>query len=253
MKLEVVVVPVFDVDKAKDFYQALGWRLDADFVTGADFRVVQLTPPGSARSVIFGTGLTSAVPGSAQGLQLVVTDIDAARAKLADRGAEVSEVFHDAGRVFHHAGTQGRVSGPGAGSPELRLVRVVRRPGRQRMVRPGGHHPPSGPVTGSSPVTAGRQVLAEQETPMQVTYDSAADLAEALRRAAAAHGKHEEQLGHPDPDRRDQLRHTLPIRRVGGGRRRRARRAPDDQHRRHRRDLRHRRRPAAHLRLRRIT
>src|SRR5439155_15162385 len=101
MKLEVVVVPVADVDRAKKFYEALGWREDADFVTGADFRVVQLTPPGSACSVIFGTGITSAAPGSADGLQLVVDDIEAARAELASRGVEVSGVFHDAGGVFH--------------------------------------------------------------------------------------------------------------------------------------------------------
>ena len=112
MKLEVVVVPVSDVDKAKDFYQGLGWRLDANFSTGPDFRVVQLTPPGSACSIIFGTGITTAAPGSAQGLQLTVTDIEAARAELASRGAEVSEVFHDAGGVFHHAGTEGRAPGP---------------------------------------------------------------------------------------------------------------------------------------------
>jgi len=112
MKLEVVVVPVSDVDKAKEFYQRLGWRLDADFANGEDFRVVQLTPPGSLCSIIFGTGITSAAPGSADGLQLTVTDIDAARAELTSHGAEVSEVFHDAGGVFHHAGTEGRVSGP---------------------------------------------------------------------------------------------------------------------------------------------
>ena len=112
MKLEVVVVPVSDVDKAKEFYQGLGWRLDADFVKSEGFRVVQLTPPGSLCSVIFGTGVTSAVPGSAEGLQLTVADIEAARAELTSRGADVSEVFHDAGGVFHHAGTQGRVSGP---------------------------------------------------------------------------------------------------------------------------------------------
>ena len=112
MKLEVVVVPVSDVDKAKDFYQGLGWRLDADFAKSEDFRVVQLTPPGSQCSIIFGTGLTSAAPGSADGLQLVATDIVAARAELISRGAEVSEVFHDAGGVFHHAGTEARVSGP---------------------------------------------------------------------------------------------------------------------------------------------
>jgi catechol 2,3-dioxygenase-like lactoylglutathione lyase family enzyme len=111
-KLEVVVVPVSDVDKAKDFYQGLGWRLDADFANGEDFRVVQLTPPGSQCSIIFGTGITSAAPGSADGLQLTVTDIDAARDELVSHGADVSEVFHDAGGVFHHVGTQGRVSGP---------------------------------------------------------------------------------------------------------------------------------------------
>jgi catechol 2,3-dioxygenase-like lactoylglutathione lyase family enzyme len=112
MKLEVVVVPVSDVDKAKDFYQGLGWRLDANFAKGEDFRVVQLTPPGSQCSIIFGTGITSAAPGSADGLQLVATDVEAARDELISRGAEVSEVFHDAGGVFHHAGTEGRASGP---------------------------------------------------------------------------------------------------------------------------------------------
>jgi catechol 2,3-dioxygenase-like lactoylglutathione lyase family enzyme len=111
-KLEVVVIPVSDVDRAKAFYLALGWRQDADFAKSADFRVVQVTPPGSPCSVIFGTGLTTAAPGSTQGLQLVVGDIDAARADLADHGAEVSEVFHDAGGVFHHAGTEGRATGP---------------------------------------------------------------------------------------------------------------------------------------------
>jgi catechol 2,3-dioxygenase-like lactoylglutathione lyase family enzyme len=115
MRLEVVVIPVSDVDQAKEFYLGLGWRQDADFATSADFRVVQLTPPGSPCSVIFGTGLTSAAPGSADGLQLVVDDIDAARAELASHGADVSEVFHDAGGVFHHAGTEGRAAGPAPG------------------------------------------------------------------------------------------------------------------------------------------
>jgi catechol 2,3-dioxygenase-like lactoylglutathione lyase family enzyme len=111
MKLEVVVLPVADVDRAKNFYNALGWREDADFAH-ADFRVVQLTPPGSLCSIIFGSGVTTAAPGSAQGLHLVVTDIEAARAELAGRGVNVSEVFHDAGGVFHHGGMQGRVHGP---------------------------------------------------------------------------------------------------------------------------------------------
>lgn len=111
MKLEVLVLPVSDVDRAKGFYETLGWRLDADFVTSADFRVVQLTPPGSEASIIIGTGVTSAVPGSVQGLHLIVYDIETARAELVDRGIEVSEVFHDVGGIFHHAGTDGRVTG----------------------------------------------------------------------------------------------------------------------------------------------
>ena len=115
MRLEVVVIPVADVDRAKNFYKALGWREGAGFVGAENFRVVQLTPPGSPCSVIFGTGITTAQPGSAGGLQLVVSDIEAARAELADRGARVSEIFHDAGGVFYNAGTQGRVPGPAPG------------------------------------------------------------------------------------------------------------------------------------------
>ncbi|MFF2993136.1 VOC family protein [Streptomyces sp. NPDC057950] len=117
MKLEVVVVPVADVDRAKAFYEKLGWRLDADVTDGEDFRVVQVTPPGSPCSVIFGTGISTASPGSSEGLHLVVSDIEAARAELADRGVEVSEVFHDAGGVFHRVGAGGRVPGP---DPERR-------------------------------------------------------------------------------------------------------------------------------------
>ncbi|MEV5897413.1 VOC family protein [Nonomuraea fuscirosea] len=112
MKLEVVVVPVADVDRAKDFYTGLGWRLDADVSTGADFRVVQVTPPGSPASIIFGTSVTSQAPGSAQGLHLIVDDITAAYDELKRLGAAPSEVFHDAGGVFHHAGTDARIPGP---------------------------------------------------------------------------------------------------------------------------------------------
>src|SRR5262249_20878896 len=101
MKLEVVVVPVSDVDRAKSFYQKLGWRFDADF-PGDDFRVVQFTPPGPGCSVIFGKNVTAAAPGSAQGLYLIVSDIEAARKDVLGRGVEISEVFHDAGSV--HAG-----------------------------------------------------------------------------------------------------------------------------------------------------
>ena len=112
MKLEVVVIPVADVDRAKNFYVGLGWRLDADVADGDGFRVVQVTPPGSGCSVIFGDGVSSALPGSFEGLHLVVADIEAARAELAGHGVEVGEVFHDAGGVFHHAGTKNQVPGP---------------------------------------------------------------------------------------------------------------------------------------------
>lgn len=113
MRLEVVVVPVTDVDRAKAFYaESLGWRLDADFPVEDGYRVLQLTPPGSACSIIFGEGLTSAPPGSAQGLQLAVYDIDQARADLVARGIDVTETFHDETGIFHHAGTEKRVNGP---------------------------------------------------------------------------------------------------------------------------------------------
>ena len=111
-KLEVVVLPVSDVDRAKGFYEALGWRLDADLAVDDGYRVVQLTPPGSACSIIFGEGVTTAPPGSVEALQLSVYDIDAARAELIERGADVSELFHDASGVFHHADARSRVDGP---------------------------------------------------------------------------------------------------------------------------------------------
>lgn len=112
MKLEVVVVPVSDVDRAKAFYKSLGWREDIDHVAGPNFRVVQFTPPGSEASVIIGKGITEARPGSAQGLQLVVADIEAARADLLARGIDVGEVFHDRGGIFYHLGTEWQVIGP---------------------------------------------------------------------------------------------------------------------------------------------
>jgi catechol 2,3-dioxygenase-like lactoylglutathione lyase family enzyme len=114
-RLEVVVIPVADVDRARDFYVSLGWRLDADLSVDEGYRVVQLTPPGSACSIIFGTGLTSAAPGSFEGLQLSVYDIDQARADLVGRGVDVSEPFHDVTGIFHHAGTTGRVDGAAPG------------------------------------------------------------------------------------------------------------------------------------------
>jgi len=182
-KLEVVVVPVSDVDRAKAFYQGLGWRLDADFATGPDFRVIQVTPPGSACALIFGTGITSAAPGSAEGLQLVTDDIDAARAELAARGAPVSEVFHDAGGVFHHAGTAGRVAGP---APERKTY--------------GSWVSFSDPDGNSWFVQEVTTRLPGRATSALAAFDSVAGLADALRRAKAAHGKYEEETGRPDPD-----------------------------------------------------
>jgi predicted enzyme related to lactoylglutathione lyase len=111
VKLEVVVVPVSDVDRAKSFYEGLGWGLDADLTVDDGYRVVQLTPPGSACSIILGEGVTSTPPGLCEGLQLSVYDIDEARANLIARGVDVSETFHDVTGVFHHAGADGRVSG----------------------------------------------------------------------------------------------------------------------------------------------
>jgi catechol 2,3-dioxygenase-like lactoylglutathione lyase family enzyme len=117
LKLEVVVLPVSDVDRAKRFYQSLGWRLDADFAHSDEWRVVQLTPPGSPCSVFVGKGLTTAVPGSVQGTFLTVADVEAARSELVGRGVNVSDVFHFEGNLIRVDGTKGRVSGP---DPERR-------------------------------------------------------------------------------------------------------------------------------------
>jgi catechol 2,3-dioxygenase-like lactoylglutathione lyase family enzyme len=111
LRLEVVVLPVADVDRAKAFYGGLGWRQDADVAVDESYRVVQFTPPGSPASVIFGTGLTTMAPGSVQDLMLIVDDVDAAREELIGRGADVSEIWHDATGIFHHAGTEARVPG----------------------------------------------------------------------------------------------------------------------------------------------
>jgi catechol 2,3-dioxygenase-like lactoylglutathione lyase family enzyme len=183
MKLEVIVIPVSDVDRAKSFYAGLGWRLDADVAKGDDFRVVQLTPPGSGSSIIFGKDVTSAAPGSAQGLHLIVSDIEVARAELAERGANVSELFHDVGGVFHHAGVEGRVGGP---DPERRSYGSF-----ASFSDPDGNGWLLQEITGRLP---GRV------DPNETAFASAADLAKALQRAAAAHGKHEERTGKADPD-----------------------------------------------------
>ena len=172
MKLEVVVIPVSDVDRAKEFYTGLGWRLDADFPTD-ELRVVQVTPPGSPTSVIFGTNVTDGQPGSTRDLMLVVGDIDAARTELLAAGVDVSEVFHDRGGVFHHAGTAGRVAGKAPESGSYGSFLSFDDPdGNGWIVQEITRRLP-GRVDGD------------------VRYSSAGDLEAALVRAAAAHGKHE--------------------------------------------------------------
>ena len=185
MKLEIVVIPVSDVDRAKQFYGGLGWRLDADFDNGNDFRVIQFTPPGSGCSVIFGKNVTGAVPGSAQGLYLIVSDIAAARAELLDRGIAVSEVFHG----------EGVYTGP----DEPYLF------GRVRVNGPDPKHGSYRSFASFHDPDGNGWLLQEITTRLPgridssvTTFASASDLAGALRRAAAAHGKHEAELGHAD-------------------------------------------------------
>ena len=115
MKLEVVVLPVSDVGRAKEFYRSIGFREDLDYASSDDFRVVQFTPPGSEASIVFGTGITDRIPGSIQGLQLVVPDISVARAQLINRGVEVTDIFHDMGGVFYHHSPAYEIPGPDPG------------------------------------------------------------------------------------------------------------------------------------------
>jgi catechol 2,3-dioxygenase-like lactoylglutathione lyase family enzyme len=182
MKFEIVVLPVSDVDAAKEFYAKLGWRLDADYAHEDDFRVIQFTPPGSGCSVIFGKNVTAAAPGSAQGLYLIVSDIEAARAELLRRGVEVSEVFHSDGV---YGGTDEpylfgrvRVSGP---DPEHRTYRSF-----ASFRDPDGNGWLFQEITTRLP---GRIDSAA------TTFASANDLANAMRRAAKAHGEHEARTG----------------------------------------------------------
>jgi len=187
MKFEIVVFPVSDADRAKKFYANLGWRLDADFDNGKDYRVIQFTPPGSGCAIIFGRNVTAAAPGSAQGLYLIVSDIAAARKALLDRGVQVSEVFHNDG-VY-------------TGTDETYLFGSVR-------------------VSGADPKHASYRSFASFKDPdgngwffqeittrlpgridsAATTFASANDLANAMRRASAAHGEHEKRIGAADPN-----------------------------------------------------
>jgi catechol 2,3-dioxygenase-like lactoylglutathione lyase family enzyme len=187
MKFEIVVIPVSDVDRAKEFYAKLGWRLDSDFASGNDFRVIQFTPPGSGCSVIFGKNVSVAAPGSAQGLYLIVSDLQAARKALLDRGVAVSEVFHNNG-VY-------------AGTDETYLLGRVRAsgpdPGHRSYQSFASFKDPDGNGWLFQEITTrmpGRMDSAA------TTYASVSDLANAMRRASAAHGEHEKRIGAADPD-----------------------------------------------------
>jgi catechol 2,3-dioxygenase-like lactoylglutathione lyase family enzyme len=182
MKLEVVVIPVSDVDRAKEFYASLGWRLDADFASDDDWRVIQFTPPGSPTSVIFGKNVTAAAPGSAQGLYLIVSDIEAARKELLGRGVKVSEVFHGAGDV-HSGADQPYLSG------RRRVSGVDPERGSYRSFV--SFSDPDGNGWLFQEITTRLPGRVEGDT----TFTSSADLAAALRRAAAAHGEHEKRNG----------------------------------------------------------
>jgi catechol 2,3-dioxygenase-like lactoylglutathione lyase family enzyme len=183
MKLEVVVIPVSDVNRAKEFCGSLGWRLDADFAFDNGFRVVQFTPPGSGTSVQFGTNVTSVAPGSAQSLYLVVSDIAAARDQLVARGVDVSEVFHPGapGAHFQPDGSSARLNGPAPDHTSYRSYATFSDPDGNRWL-----------LQEVTTRLAGRVGRA------QTAFASANDLASALRRAAAAHGEHEKCIGQPD-------------------------------------------------------
>lgn len=183
LKLEIVVIPVSDIDRAKDFYTKLGWRLDADFAAGDDFRVIQLTPPGSGCSIIFGKNVTAAAPGSAQGLYLIVSDIEAAHAELSSRGAPISEIFH--GAAVGYGGTDEpylfgrmRVRGP---EPERRSYRSF-----ASFNDPDGNGWLLQEITTRLPGRIDSGIT---------SFASVADLAAALRRASVAHGEHEKRAG----------------------------------------------------------
>jgi len=186
MKFEIVVIPVSDVDRAKEIYGRLGWRLDADFAAGDDFRVIQFTPPGSGCSVIFGKNVTPAAPGSSKGLYLIVSDIEAARKDLLSRGADVSEVFHGASGVY-------------AGTDEPYLF------GRLRVSGPDPEHGSYRSFASFRDPDGNGWLLQEITTrlpgridPATTSFGSVIDLASALRRAEAAHGQHEKRTGGRD-------------------------------------------------------
>lgn len=188
MKFEIVVIPVSDIDRAKEFYLKLGWRLDADYGTDdKDFRIIQFTPPGSNCSIIFGKRVTASVPGSSKGLYLIVSDIEAARRELQDRGIEVSEVFHSdgvyAGNDEAYLFGEHRVSGPDPGNDSYRSFASFNDPDGNGWL-----------------FQQIRTRLPGRIDSAATTFASIKDLANAMRRAEAAHGEHEKRLGKRDED-----------------------------------------------------
>jgi len=182
MKLEVIVIPVADVDRSAEFYGRLGWRVDADIKTGAG-RLLQFTPPGSPCSILIGTGLTPSAPGTAQFVHLIVSDIEAARAELAGKGVQVSEVFHDAGGGYNRFDSKVRASGPDPARRSYASFATFADPdGNGWVLQEITTRFPGRIETGST------------------TYASAQDLESAMRRAEAAHGEHEQRIGGADPN-----------------------------------------------------
>jgi len=181
MKLEVVVIPVSDVDRAKEFYSRLGWRLDADRVAGDNFRLVQFTPPGSSSSIQFGVNLTSAAPGSAQAMLLAVSDIESARSELVARGVDASQVFHcETGTACRFSSMGARVTGPHPERLSYYSFVSFSDPDGNGWLLQEVTKRLAGRVTGNA------------------TYASAYDLAQAMIRAAKAHGEHEKRTGQSD-------------------------------------------------------
>jgi catechol 2,3-dioxygenase-like lactoylglutathione lyase family enzyme len=188
MKFEIVVIPVSDVDRAKEFYSKLGWRLDADYAHENDFRVLQFTPPGSSCSVIFGKNVTAAKPGSSQGLYLIVSEIEAARRALQERGIEVSEIFHGAGDKYvgpdePYLFGSTRVSGPDPAHGSYRSFASFKDPDGNGWL--------------FQEITAR---LPGRIDSTATSFASTSDLAAAMRRASVAHGEHEKRIGAADPN-----------------------------------------------------
>jgi catechol 2,3-dioxygenase-like lactoylglutathione lyase family enzyme len=186
MKLEVVVLPVSDVERAKRFYEKLGFRLDVDVAPNENYRAVHLTPPGSEASILFGKGVTSAQPGSIDRLLLAVYDIDAARQELLSKGVDVSEVFHDAGGSpggGFIAATEARAAGPD--------------PQRRSYASYASFSDPDGNVWLLQEI---KERLPGRVTRASLNGQATSILLEALKTASVAHGVHEKELGKPDPD-----------------------------------------------------